>query len=93
MQPPPSWTKDGIIVLASHYETNYWLRDTSFIGANDFSLATVDWYTRFITSGGKLMSGNPNGKDFRPHVDSATVRGIDPRTEEALGAQAPTARD
>src|SRR5947208_5174745 len=42
----------------------------SFIGANDFSLATVDWYTRFITSGGKLMSGNPNGKDFRPHVDS-----------------------
>ena len=27
--------KDGIIVLASHYETNYWLRDTSFVGAND----------------------------------------------------------
>jgi multiple sugar transport system substrate-binding protein len=42
----------------------------SFIGANDFSLAAVDWYTRFITTGGKLMSGDPNGKDFRPHVDS-----------------------
>lgn len=28
-------TKDGIIVLASHYETNYWLRDTNFVGAND----------------------------------------------------------
>ena len=28
-------SKDGIIVLASHYETNYWLRDTSFVGAND----------------------------------------------------------
>jgi glutaminyl-peptide cyclotransferase len=27
--------KDGIIVLASHYETNYWLKDTSFVGAND----------------------------------------------------------
>jgi Zn-dependent M28 family amino/carboxypeptidase len=27
--------KDGIIVLASHYETNYPLRDTSFVGAND----------------------------------------------------------
>jgi glutaminyl-peptide cyclotransferase len=27
--------KDGIIVLASHYETNYPLRNTSFIGAND----------------------------------------------------------
>jgi glutaminyl-peptide cyclotransferase len=28
-------TKDGIIVVASHYETNYWLRHTSFVGAND----------------------------------------------------------
>ena len=28
-------TKDGIIVIASHYDTNYPLRKTSFIGAND----------------------------------------------------------
>ena len=28
-------TKDGIIVMASHYDTNYPLRNTSFIGAND----------------------------------------------------------
>lgn len=27
-------TKDGIIVLASHFETNYWLPD-KFVGAND----------------------------------------------------------
>ena len=27
--------KDGIIVLASHYDTNYPLRDTPFVGAND----------------------------------------------------------
>ena len=27
--------KDGIIVLASHYETNTWLRDINFVGAND----------------------------------------------------------
>ncbi len=27
--------RDGIIVLASHYETNYWLKDIHFIGAND----------------------------------------------------------
>ncbi len=30
----------------------------------------VDWYTRFLTIGGTLMTGDPNGKDFRPHVDS-----------------------
>lgn len=28
-------SKDGIIVLASHYDTNYPLRNTSYIGAND----------------------------------------------------------
>src|ERR1700689_4302681 len=28
-------TKDGIIVVASHYDTNYPLRKTSYIGAND----------------------------------------------------------
>ncbi len=27
--------KDGIIVVASHYDTNYPLRNTSFVGAND----------------------------------------------------------
>ncbi|MFZ0956286.1 MAG: M28 family peptidase, partial [Candidatus Sulfotelmatobacter sp.] len=27
--------KDGIVVIASHYDTNYPLRDTSFVGAND----------------------------------------------------------
>ena len=28
-------TRDGIIVIASHYDTNYPLRKTSYIGAND----------------------------------------------------------
>jgi Zn-dependent M28 family amino/carboxypeptidase len=28
-------TKDGIIIVASHYDTNYPLRDTPYVGAND----------------------------------------------------------
>jgi Zn-dependent M28 family amino/carboxypeptidase len=32
--------KDGVIVLATHYETNYWLRQTSFVGANDGAATT-----------------------------------------------------
>jgi Zn-dependent M28 family amino/carboxypeptidase len=28
-------TKDGILVIASHYDTNYPLRNTSYVGAND----------------------------------------------------------
>jgi glutaminyl-peptide cyclotransferase len=27
--------RDGIIVIASHYDTNYWLRDINYVGAND----------------------------------------------------------
>lgn len=27
--------RDGIVVIASHYDTNYWLRDTKYVGAND----------------------------------------------------------
>ncbi len=27
--------KDGAIVVATHYETNYWLRNINFVGAND----------------------------------------------------------
>ena len=46
----------------------------SFIGANDFSLAAVDWYTRFITTGGVLMSGDPKAKTFKPNVDSPEAR-------------------
>jgi len=28
-------TKDGVIVIAGHYDTNYPLRDTGYVGAND----------------------------------------------------------
>jgi len=33
--------KDGIIVLASHYETNYPLKDTAFAGTNDGACTTA----------------------------------------------------
>jgi glutaminyl-peptide cyclotransferase len=35
-----SGSKDGIIVLASHYDTNYPLKDTGYVGANDGGSST-----------------------------------------------------
>jgi glutaminyl-peptide cyclotransferase len=32
--------KNGVIVLATHYETNYWLRNINFVGANDGGATT-----------------------------------------------------
>ena len=54
--------KDGAIVLASHYETNYWLRNIHFVGANDggattgLLLALAD-QLRAQTAGGKKLDG------------------------------------
>jgi Zn-dependent M28 family amino/carboxypeptidase len=54
--------KDGVIVLATHYETNYWLRNINFVGANDggsttgLLLAIAD-RLRAETAGGKKLDG------------------------------------
>jgi glutaminyl-peptide cyclotransferase len=49
--------KDGIIVLASHYETNYPLRDINFYGANDGAATT----SLLIEIGNVLRTHPPEG--------------------------------
>jgi glutaminyl-peptide cyclotransferase len=49
--------KDGIIVLASHYETNYPLRDIEFFGANDGAATTA----LLIEIGNVLRAHPPEG--------------------------------
>ncbi len=54
--------KDGVIVLATHYETNYWLKNINFVGANDggattgLLMAMAD-QLRAQTAGGKKLDG------------------------------------
>jgi glutaminyl-peptide cyclotransferase len=54
--------KDGAIVLASHYETNYWLKNINFVGANDGAATTgllmaIADQLRAQTAGGKKLDG------------------------------------
>ncbi len=49
--------KDGIIVLASHYETNYPLKDVAFYGANDGACTSA----LLITIGQYLRTHPPQG--------------------------------
>ena len=49
--------KDGIIVIASHYETNYPLRDIDFVGANDGGATTA----LLIELGNYLRAHPPQG--------------------------------
>ena len=71
--------RDGIIVLASHYETNYNLRDIDFVGANDGActsalLIALGQYLRehppegysvylLFTDGEESVSGNWTASD------------------------------
>ena len=68
LQPAKTW--DEFKAAAQKLHTGD-VAGCSFIGANDFSLAAVDWYTRFITTGGVLMAGAPKEKNFKPQVNSA----------------------
>ena len=48
----------------------------SMIGkSGDVSMFLVDWYTRFTTSGGQLMSGSPATKNFAPRLTSPAAVG------------------
>jgi glutaminyl-peptide cyclotransferase len=49
--------RDGIIVLASHYETNYPLKDIAFVGANDGACTTA----LLIALGQYLRTHPPTG--------------------------------
>jgi glutaminyl-peptide cyclotransferase len=49
--------REGIIVLASHYETNYPLRDINFVGANDGACTTA----LLIEIGAYLRAHPPQG--------------------------------
>ena len=49
--------KDGIIVIGSHYETNYPLRDINFVGANDGAATTA----LLIEMGAYLRTHPPSG--------------------------------
>ncbi|HSZ16957.1 MAG TPA: M28 family peptidase [Terracidiphilus sp.] len=54
--------KDGVIVLATHYETNYYLKDINFVGANDGAATTgllmaIADQLRTETAGGRKLDG------------------------------------
>lgn len=73
LQPAKTW--DEFKAAAKTLNKPGEVAGCSFIGANDFSLATVSWYTTFLTTGGKLMTGSPATKDLKPNLNSAEAVG------------------
>ena len=52
--------KNGVIVLATHYETNYWLKNINFVGANDGGSTTG----LLLAIGDQLRSESLRGKQL-----------------------------
>jgi glutaminyl-peptide cyclotransferase len=50
-------TKDGIVVIAGHYDTNYPLRNTGYVGANDGGSSTAILLELANQIGGKKRDG------------------------------------
>ena len=72
--------KDGIIVLASHYETNYPLKDVGYVGANDGGCTTA----LLIAMGQYLRQHPPQGYSVWLLFDDG---------EEAIGNNGMTGSD
>jgi multiple sugar transport system substrate-binding protein len=65
---PTSWS--GYLAAAKKLHANG-VAGNSIIGkSGDVNMPLVDWYTRFINMGGKLMSGSPQGKNYTPRLTS-----------------------
>jgi glutaminyl-peptide cyclotransferase len=57
-------TKDGIIVIMGHYDTNYWLRGTGYVGANDGGSSTailLEYANQLRDAEDKAKAGSRSG--------------------------------
>jgi ABC-type glycerol-3-phosphate transport system substrate-binding protein len=64
---PTTWAE---YLAAAERLTTGDVAGSAMVGANDWSNFFVDWYTRFITTGGQLTSGDKNDGTLQVHLDS-----------------------
>lgn len=65
---PTTWTQ--YLAAAKKLNGNGISGNTMIAKSGDVSMFLVDWYTRFVSTGGTLMSGSPRQKNFTPRLTS-----------------------
>lgn len=81
LEPPTTWDEYLEVAEALHSEE---VAGNTMVGANDVSLFLVDWYTRFASMGGDLMTGSPQDGDFTPQLTSEeSVRALQHMVDSA----------
>lgn len=64
---PTTWAE---YLAAAEALTTDEVAGSAMVGANDWSNFFVDWYTRFISMGGQLTTGDKNDGSLQIHLDS-----------------------
>jgi len=64
---PTTWAE---YLAAAEALTTDEIAGSAMVGANDWSNFFVDWYTRFITTGGQLTTGDKNDGTLQANLDS-----------------------
>ena len=65
---PTNWTQ--YLAAAQKLNGNGIAGNTMIAKSGDVSMFLVDWFTRFVSIGGVLMSGSPQKKNFAPQLTS-----------------------
>lgn len=68
LTPPITWGQ--YLQAAKKLNTGGVAGNSMIAKSGDVSMFLVDWFTRFVNMGGKLMSGSPQQKTFRPRLTS-----------------------
>jgi multiple sugar transport system substrate-binding protein len=68
LQVPKTWSQ--YLAAAKKLNTGGVAGNSIVAKSGDVNMFLVDWYTRFTTVGGRLMSGSPVTKNFRPRLTS-----------------------
>src|SRR5204863_81301 len=73
-------TRDGIIVVAGHYDTNYPLRKTGYVGANDGGSSTA-----LLLELADLIDLDYGYNDVFHHTPQDTIDKLSPKSMEIVG--------
>lgn len=68
LEPPRTWDEYRIAAERLHDPPNGRF-GTALVGRVNPSLFLIEWYTRFITRGGELMTGSPDAGTYAPNLE------------------------
>lgn len=75
LKAPTSWS--SYLAAAKKLNTGGVAGNSMIAKSGDVSMFLVDWFSRFANMGGKLMTGSPQAKNFRPQLTSGpSVRAL-----------------